>query len=300
MKRKSGLIIALFLAAVTLLSGWSSPTSINGVTTSNAVQTAKVNPDANKMMATISKMIGGRQYGSDNEKKACEYLKTILKSYGYAPQVQAFQDKITTYDGETLDFRSQNLIVVKKNTAKISKGIIIICAHYDCGGDSQGANDDASGVSVVLETARLMNRLSSAYEIRFVLFGGEEFGLRGSQNYVKNLSDNDKKNIKAVIDLDCIAQKNNVNPKIFNMTGKENNATRLIKTTSGKQAPSVNKANKEISDYYVFEELGIPALCIGQPYDENLLINNSKDVISLIDKTKLLYVANIVMRALGH
>nr|WP_275507157.1 M28 family peptidase [Clostridium coskatii] len=71
---------------------------------------------------------------------------------------------------------------------------MVICAHYDCERNSVGANDNASGVSVVMETARLLKNVSSEYELRFVFFGGEEIGGLGSRHYIKNLSPDDKKN----------------------------------------------------------------------------------------------------------
>ena len=260
-----------------------------------------IQPDASKMMSTITALsANSRQFGSSNEEKACEYLKSIFTSYGYVPQVQTFNDENTDRN-KLLKVHSQNLIAVKKNTAKTSKGIIIICAHYDCEEDSKGANDDASGDAVVLETARLLKNLPNDYEIRFVLFAGEEYHCRGALHYMKNLSDYDKKNIKAVIDIDSIAQKDYVNPRIFTISGKENAATQLLKSASENKTLAVNKAKLEGSDYFVFDYFyKIPALLICQPSTSNLKINGPEDTISLIDKAKLQYAANMVIKALNH
>jgi aminopeptidase YwaD len=255
--------------------------------------------DTKKMISTITALsANSRQFGSSNEKKACEYLNNVLKSYGYKPQIQTFKDEIMSENGILENIQSQNLIAIKKNSTKTKKGIIIIAAHYDCEETSKGANDDATGVAVVLETARLLKNSSSAYELRFVLFGGEEYGCRGSKYYVGNLSSEDKESIKAVIDLDSIAQKNMVNPKIFTYSGESNSATVLLKSSAKNKSLTVNKADKEMSDYVAFDFEGIPALCVGQPYTSNLKINSSQDTISLIDKAKLEYVANMIMNVL--
>jgi aminopeptidase YwaD len=255
--------------------------------------------DTKKMISTITALsANSRQFGSSNEKKACEYLKNVLKSYGYRPQIETFKDEIMSKNGDLEKIHSQNLIAIKKNNTKTKKGIIIIGAHYDCEENSKGANDDAAGVAVVLETARLLSNSSSVYELRFVLFGGEEYGCRGSKYYVENLSNDDKTNMKAVIDLDSIAQKNMVNPKIFTYSGESNSATVLLKSTAKNKSLTVNKADKEMSDYVAFDFEGIPALCIGQPYTNDLKINSSQDTISLIDKTKLEYVANMIINVL--
>ena len=74
---------------------------------------------------------------------------------------------------------------------------IILGAHHDTTVDSPGANDNASGCTVVLETARLLARLEQEYNIspgrsiRFATFGSEEQGLQGSTAFVKKHYGND-------------------------------------------------------------------------------------------------------------
>ena len=68
---------------------------------------------------------------------------------------------------------------------------IILCAHHDTIPDAPGANDDTSGVNVVLEVARVLSDLrnelgvSPGRTLRFVTFGAEEQMLQGSRAYVK-------------------------------------------------------------------------------------------------------------------
>jgi aminopeptidase YwaD len=68
---------------------------------------------------------------------------------------------------------------------------IVIGAHHDTTPDSCGANDDGSGVAVLLETARLLAAAPAAtgvplpMTLRFVTFGAEEQGLQGSTAYVE-------------------------------------------------------------------------------------------------------------------
>lgn len=67
---------------------------------------------------------------------------------------------------------------------------LILSAHHDTTTDSFGANDNAAGVAVLLETARLLASLQSetgattGRTIRFVSFGAEEQVLQGSSAYV--------------------------------------------------------------------------------------------------------------------
>ena len=75
-------------------------------------------------------------------------------------------------------------------------GYYIICAHYDAtavrsrGWDwrndlAPGADDNASGVALVLESARVLAAQSFPWSIRFVAFSGEELGTLGSRFYAE-------------------------------------------------------------------------------------------------------------------
>ncbi len=67
---------------------------------------------------------------------------------------------------------------------------LVLSAHHDTTTDSFGANDNAAGVAVLLETARLLSGLRQetgfrpGRTIRFVSFGAEEQVLQGSNAYV--------------------------------------------------------------------------------------------------------------------
>lgn len=85
---------------------------------------------------------------------------------------------------------------------KKRKNTIIICAHHDHLGFNEyggsrytgpqaihnGADDNASGVAAMLELARNVKKYGSKKNnYVFVAFSGEELGLIGSKNFVKNL-----------------------------------------------------------------------------------------------------------------
>lgn len=298
MMKKNIILILIFL-----LISCCSFSSCNNLFFSNKKQSTVSNnvvKESNKqlMMDTIKTLTGSsRAVGSNDEKKACKYIKNKLESYGYKTQLQTFSvPSDYSESGEVKFNSSQNLISIKKSKVNYNKGTIIICAHYDCNKDSVGANDNASGVSVVMETARLLKNISSDYECRFIFFGGEELGGLGSRYYIENLSSNDKKNIKAVINIDSIAQKDGSKPSIFTINGEKNYATMLLKNIP--EYMTVKKTVKEFSDYAVFDEAGISSLCIGQTYDKNLKINGPQDTISTIDESKLKLVADIIINSL--
>ena len=79
--------------------------------------------------------------------------------------------------------------------------IIIVGAHHDSV-LTPGAVDDASGVAVVLEMARVLSMENLPRTILFTTFGSEELGLLGSAAFVREHADN---KIVAAIVFDVIA-----------------------------------------------------------------------------------------------
>ena len=89
-----------------------------------------------------------------------------------------------------------------------NKQRIIIGAHYDVCGDSEGADDNASGVVGLLELARLLSKEKLKYRIDFVAFSLEEppfFRTKqmGSYMHANYLSKN-KISVKGMISLETI------------------------------------------------------------------------------------------------
>ena len=139
---------------------------------------------------------GPRVAGSDGEKKAAQYIATVFTMIGYTPDTQAF-----TAAAGSNSVTSANVMAVKNG---VSTKEIIVGAHYDSTAAGPGADDNASGVSVMLEVAKLVKAATTPYTIRFVAFGAEESGLSGSTAYLNQMSQNDLQNVVVMIDLDSL------------------------------------------------------------------------------------------------
>ena len=89
--------------------------------------------------------------------------------------------------------------------------IVIVSGHYDsrvtdvmnATGNAPGANDDASGVAVALEMARVMAGRHYPATIKFVAVTGEEQGLYGSTHLAQEMADG-KKDVLAMITNDIV------------------------------------------------------------------------------------------------
>ena len=120
--------------------------------------------------------------------------------------------KTGKYSRVKQDTRLQNIYAVLKGTdpAQAARRVLVT-GHYDSRnsdnfnthGPAPGANDDASGVAVSLESARVLSKLKFPATIVFVAVAGEEQGLYGSAHMAK-LAKNEGWDLEAVLNNDIV------------------------------------------------------------------------------------------------
>jgi aminopeptidase YwaD len=162
------------------------------------------------------------------------------------------------------NYKAQNIIGYVKGTA-VPDSFLFITAHYDHLGTLgsttffSGANDNASGVSMLLELARYFKEHSQRYSIVFIAFGAEEAGLIGSKYFTENPLVPLKK-IRFLLNLDLMGTGDDgmmvvngtVFPKEFSLLTKINDEKIHL--------PNIKKRGKAAnSDHYYFSEKGVPA-----------------------------------------
>jgi len=165
------------------------------------------------------------------------------------------------------NFKANNVCAWIKGTAK-PDSVIVISAHYDhLGGMGKntyfpGANDNASGTSLLLGLAKYYAVNPQPYTIAFICFAGEEAGLKGSRFFTQNPLI-PLKNIRFLLNLDLEG------------TGDEGitvvNATEFSRefaylndaNNAGNYVSKINARGKAAnSDHYWFTEKGVPAFFI--------------------------------------
>src|ERR1700722_2046001 len=89
----------------------------------------------------------------------------------------------------TDDTKGYNVIAEIKGTdKKLKDEVVMLGGHLDSWHSATGATDNAAGCTVMMEAVRILKALGiqPRRTIRIALWGGEETGLFGSRNYVKN------------------------------------------------------------------------------------------------------------------
>lgn len=187
MKMKNLLFSALFLG----IFANSQTFNQNYANVSNAISQANINTYLQEF-----ETLGVKTTGSTANNNAYTWLKNKYLSFGYS-ETEITKDNFT-YSGQT----TSNLILTKTGI-KYPNIYIIVCGHYDTI-VGPGTNDNGSGISVMLEVARLLKNVPTEYSIKFINFSGEEQGLIGSQHYVNSVvnATNPKMNIRLVLNID--------------------------------------------------------------------------------------------------
>ncbi len=165
------------------------------------------------------------------------------------------------------EFESKNIGCYMNGTST-SDSTIVFSAHYDhLGGMGKktffpGANDNASGVSVILNLMKYYKHHPPKYKTVFLFFSGEEAGLLGSRFFVENKS-MDLKKIKFLINLDLLGTGDDgimvVNGAVF-----EKEFLLLNKINADKKrVKEIKKRGKASnSDHYWFSEAGVPCFFV--------------------------------------
>ena len=119
---------------------------------------------------------GDRTQGSASYAVAEDWAVSAFQAMGYEVERHSFE-----YYGSSRD----NVFVTKTGITHPDQ-MYILGAHLDGRGGGGAADDDGSGVSLVLEAARAFAEpgIVTEISIRFVLWNCEETGLNGSSAYV--------------------------------------------------------------------------------------------------------------------
>ena len=162
------------------------------------------------------------------------------------------------------NFKTANICAMAQGTLK-PDSFIFLTAHYDhlggMGTDTYfpGANDNASGVTLLLSLAKYYASHPAAYSIGFILFAGEEAGLVGSKYYTENPIV-PLKNIRFLINTD-LAGTGDEGITVVNATEFPNEFALMNKINDeNKYLVKINARGKaSISDHYFFTEKGVPS-----------------------------------------
>ena len=259
-----------------------------------------------------SAMLEGRKAGSEGEQLAAEYVTEVLQSYGV--------DVLTPASGELFGVRKENgdtltsrnvLGFVHGYDKKLRDRYIVVGARLDNLGSMTmtvdgtpvekiyyGANGNASGLSMMLELARMIqtNKVLFRRSVLFVAFGASNETFAGSW-YFLNRSFSDVDNIDAMVNLDMLGTGYN---GFYAYTSSNADMNALIASLTvdlQPVMPEITASEPYPSDHRAFYSNEIPSVVFTTGrYPEH---NTERDTQSIIDyemmERELEYIYNFTL-----
>ncbi|MCI9843754.1 M20/M25/M40 family metallo-hydrolase [Flavobacterium pectinovorum] len=192
-----------FILPFVLLGCKSEISTVSGKTSQSTSEKAEINytVEQNEVSDFLkylsSDELEGRETGTQGIEKAAVFLEDFFKKNNVKPYFSTYRDTLTNFKSP-----AYNIVgYLEGSDPELKKEFVVLSAHYDHIGlqkDKQddminnGANDDASGVTVVAEMAKYFAKTkSNKRSILFVFFAGEEKGLLGSKSLVQKLKKKD-------------------------------------------------------------------------------------------------------------
>ncbi len=175
---------------------------------------------------------------------------------------------------------------------------VVIGAHLDTVPQAPGAEDNASGVGVLVELARMAAAAPPPVPVRFVAFGAEEprgegdaLHHFGSRRYVADLPAAQASALVAMVSLDRVGVAADHVPVCTGGRGATAVRDALVAAAAAVGVP-VETCENRASDHWSFEKAGLPSARLGSiPFEG---YHSPQDVPSVVDQAQLDRVGRIV------
>jgi len=271
-----------------------------------------------RMMSTIeylaSEELKGRGLGTPEIDQAAKYIAQKFKAAGLAPIGDDYYQKFTHVFKDKGELNLTNVIgIIPGSDPKLKDQPVVVSAHYDHlgfgwpdvrkgneGKIHYGADDNASGVAIMIELAQSMAKtVKPKRTIVFLACTAEEAGLIGSRYFVAHSKDYFKGDIFADVNLDTDGSL--YDKKLLVLNGNSAKEWKFIfmgtDYTTGIKSEVIEQ-HLDASDQVSFIEKGIPGIQLFTGATENY--HRPSDVIEKIDGEGMVKVAIVAKEVLVY
>ncbi len=211
----------------------------------------------------------GRGFGTPGIEIAAQFIENYLDDLKIKPYFETYRDSF-----EVRGKIGYNIVgLIEGSDSTLKNEVVILSAHYDHVGkikskkDSirNGANDNASGVSSVLNIAKLLvNNKLNKRSVIVALFSGEEIGLTGSEHFSKKIKEK-QEGLYCGVNIDMIGSEVTDQPgKVYLSGHKYSNMLQIFNKYIGtEEVVSYQEGFFDVfrlsDNYPIYENLNIPA-----------------------------------------
>ena len=309
MRENAGLILVhliIVVVAVTgLFLGGTMDTDVSTATPADDLSGVfeRISPDSIFQSIEFLSGLETRRFTSPGVTIAVGFITATLRGFGIPVEYHY----VNVRDGDDNSVVVTN-VLASLGGADFTGDTLIICAHYDSRVEdlqdpAPGADDNASGVAVLLEAARVLTEAGLRPRVTLAFFGGEEDSVIGSDAFAQQVLD-EHKPLRGVINVDMVGY-DEYGPKdivVFSnpqsiplaleVIGSARLSTRLVVDTT-----ITTDGN---SDHVSFWKRGQPAVSIWEGYDHNPDHCTGMDIPGALTPDFLVEITRLVVSAAVH
>ena len=276
------------------------------------------------MMDTIrflsSEELDGRGFGTQGLERAAEFIAAKFQEAGLKPAgdsegsfYQAWEERGGSPERKVTMRNVVGVIPGKYSEHALGSQSVLLGAHYDHLGRGwpdvrennrgkihPGADDNASGVAVLIELAHVLGKsLNPDRSVMFVAFAGEEAGKKGSQHFVTSHKHYPPSQCIGMINLDTVGRLNKQKLLVLG-TGTAREWIHIIRGAGYVTGVELETVNEELdaSDHKSFQAIGIPAVQLFS--GPHLDYHRPSDTVDKIDAEGLLKVAAVTQEIVEY
>ncbi len=217
--------------------------------------------------------IGPREATSNNFADAATFVQSRFERLGYDVRRTRVRVPSGISWGTPVPRGTSLNVIAEPEGFNANEPHVVVGAHLDTVPVAPGAEDNASGVAVMLQLAAMVSRQPAALPVQFIAFGAEEprgsgDGLHhfGSRQFVADLSRSERRAIQAMVSLDRVGVRAGYVP-VCTASDRGNRLRDAIRAAARQAEIPTRGCTNFASDHWSFAKAGIPAVRLGSiPY----------------------------------
>ncbi len=245
----------------------------------------------------LAREVGPRHGTSDAYREAADWVEQRFTELGYTVDRQQVDVPAGTSWGIRVPAGRTPNIIASPPGFDDATDHRIVGAHLDTVPQAPGAEDNASGIAVMLELARLY--AGSERPVRFIAFTAEEPRGSGdnrlhygSRAYVNRLDSRERDAMRAMVSLDRVGVRGPAVPLCTGGLGTERVRARLASAARDVDVPTRLCNDNRASDHWSFERNELPAARLGSvPY---AAYHSARDLPRVVDRRQLARVGAVM------
>ena len=239
----------------------------------------------------LASEIGPREATSRNFAEAAAFVERRFERLGYDVRRTKVRVPAGNSWGTPVRRGTSVNVIAEPKDFDANEPHVVIAAHLDTVPVAPGAEDNASGIAVMLQLAAMVRQQSAALPVQFIAFGAEEprgsgdaLHHFGSRQHVAALSRSQRRAIQAMVALDRVGVRASYVP-VCTANSEGDRVRDALRAAARRADIPTRSCTNYTSDHWSYAKAGMPAIRLGSiPYAG---YHSRGDLPSVVDRRQL-------------